>query len=149
MCDQSFHIWTHLLLKTICLFGNELEVVVVVVLFDELLLTLIILVSVVVAVAVVELFWVNLLSRIESNSASCSLMLVDSWSAAAVSSAVAGGSSLPPSVAVCGGVEGLLAASMPRAWGGTVTSRFPCRMIHRPVALWTSTCLSPHWNGTN
>ena len=103
----------------------------------------------------------NLLSRIESNSANCSIVLEDmdltmgcftvvvvlllddviievvTTVVEAADEAAAG----VMAVAVAAAEEGVVV--IPKACGGTVTKRLPCLIIHRPVALWTSTCLSP------
>ena len=105
----------------------------------------------------------NLLSRMESNSANCSIVLDDMdltmvcptdltvLSAASVLLVEA------VEIIVEEGSEGRVdveaavvtmtfeagAVLIPSACGGTVTSRLPCLIIHRPVALCTKTCLSP------
>lgn len=94
----------------------------------------------------------NLLSRMESNSASCSMVLDDMDLTIVCPSAIF--SVDDPRLAEVAGIGDVVAAElvttvactllMPKACGGTVTKRLPCLIIHLPVALWTSTCLSPH-----
>ena len=88
----------------------------------------------------------NLLSRIESNSANCSMVLEDIDLTIVWPCSV--NLSLPAVMAIAeeeafddelleldDELDEALEVVMPKAWGGTVTKRFPCRMIHLPVAL--------------
>ena len=74
-----------------------------------------------------------MLSRIESNSANCSMVREEMAGEGGVEAALGGGGG--------GVVAGEGGGLMPRAWGGTVTSLLPCRMIQRPVALCTNTLM--------